>query len=333
MIHLKIFLYIGILIMLAGTAVLQADAEEAKEPIGLDQHLGELINLDYRFRNEAGDTIVLRDFVDRPTILNFVYFNCPGICTPLLNGFQETLERIETEPGKDFKILTISINHDETPELARAKKYNYLTALQGKVAPEDWLWLTGDSLTIRKLTREVGFNFSRSAPKFNLTPRALLVLEQDGAPASVLEKLHPLKDQNYNSRQTFLNFVAANLSADEFREYGDRIADQARWIDFAHPAALTVISKDGKICRYLYGITFNQFDLQMAVIEADQGRTGPTIAKVIKFCFSYDPEGRTYVFNVLQVSATIMLLLAVIFVLVLTLKSKHRKKEGDVIHG
>jgi protein SCO1/2 len=107
-----------------------------------------------------------------------------------------------------------------------------------------------------------------------------------------------------------------------FRRTGD---------DFAHPAALIMLSPEGKIARYLYGITFNQFDLKMAIIEASEGRVGPTIAKVIKFCFSYDPEGRKYVFNFLKVAASAIILFVVVFVAVLSLKSTKNRKKEEVV--
>ena len=71
---------------------------------------------------------------------------------------------------------------------------------------------------------------------------------------------------------------------------------------------------DGKISRYLYGTSFNHFDLKLALMEASEGRIGPTLAKVIKFCFSYDPEGREYVFNFLKVSAVLTLMFAAGFI-------------------
>lgn len=245
-------------------ALARETGDTEKVPIGVNEHLGETIPLNYTFVDEKGDTLSLAELVDKPTILNFVYFNCPGICTPLLGGLQDVIDRVDLKPGVDFKILTISINKDETPELALSKKRNYFKGLKREFPDEAWLWMTGDSANIAGLTDAAGFNFRRT---------------------------------------------------------GD---------DFAHPAALTILSPQGKIARYLYGITFNQFDLKMALIEASEGRVGPTIAKVIQFCFSYDPAGRKYVFNVLKVSATLIILFVLIFVAVTSLKPKKSRKEGVV---
>ncbi len=233
--------------------------ETGKEtPIGLNERLGHVVNLDYTFFNEQGESVRLRDLVDRPTILNFVYYNCPGICTPVLSELQNMIDKVDLEPGKDYRILTISINEDETPELAARKKANYVKGLKRPFPEEYWTWMTGDSASIKGITDEVGFVFRRTGN------------------------------------------------------------------DFAHPASLMVLSKSGKIARYLPGVAFNQFDVKMALLEASEGRVGPTIATVIKFCFSYDPAGRKYVFNFLKVVATLMIVFAVGFVVLISLTSKRR---------
>jgi protein SCO1/2 len=91
---------------------------------------------------------------------------------------------------------------------------------------------------------------------------------------------------------------------------------------FEHPSALIVLSPDGKVTRYLYGLTYLPFDLKMAVAEASAGRIGPTINRVLLFCFTYDPEGRTYVFNLLKVTGLVILFFAGTFLAAVLLKKK-----------
>lgn len=226
---------------------------------GIIDQLGEYIDSDNTFLNADGDTVLLKDLIDRPTVISFVYYRCPGICTPILDGLRRSLDKVQLEPGKDFRAITISINEDETPELAQEKKFNYMKGLKREYPEQYWNWLVGDSLSIAKVTQSVGFGFKRT---------------------------------------------------------GD---------DFAHGAALIVVSGEGKIARYLYGVSFNHFDLKLAILEASEGRVGPTIAKVIKFCFSYDPKGRTYVFDVLKVAGVATLLCALAFIAFLTIKTKQSK--------
>jgi protein SCO1/2 len=95
---------------------------------------------------------------------------------------------------------------------------------------------------------------------------------------------------------------------------------------FEHPACLIVLSPKGKVIRYLYGLTYLPFDIKMAVTEAAQGRPGPTIRRALLFCFSYDPQGRTYVFNLLKVCGTVTVVFAL---MVLAFVLWPRKKGAD----
>nr|NQU92200.1 SCO family protein [Bacteroidota bacterium] len=91
-----------------------------------------------------------------------------------------------------------------------------------------------------------------------------------------------------------------------------------------------VLSPDGKITRYLYGVYFLPFDLKMALAEAAKGKSGPTINKILNYCFSYDPEGKKYVFNITKVSATVILLFAgsLLLYLIFSKKRKRRFQKG-----
>ena len=91
---------------------------------------------------------------------------------------------------------------------------------------------------------------------------------------------------------------------------------------FIHAGAIMLLSPGGKLTRYIYGVSFQPADLQMAVLEAARGETRPTINQWLQFCFSYDPEGRGYVFSVTRVAATITLLLAAGFAAVLIFRRK-----------
>jgi len=87
---------------------------------------------------------------------------------------------------------------------------------------------------------------------------------------------------------------------------------------------LVILSPDGKITRYMYGTEFLPFDLKMALLEASEGRVGPTLSKVLRFCFSYDPKGRKYVFNTLKVTGIVTLLFALSLILFLVFKGKKK---------
>lgn len=98
--------------------------------------------------------------------------------------------------------------------------------------------------------------------------------------------------------------------------------------EFIHAGALIVLSPKGMVSRYMYGVTYLPADLQMAVQEAAREESRPTINKWLKFCFSYDPEGRKYVLSFNKIAATLTLLAAAAFVLTLVLRGRKGKKEG-----
>jgi protein SCO1 len=95
--------------------------------------------------------------------------------------------------------------------------------------------------------------------------------------------------------------------------------------DFNHPAVVTMLSEQGRIIRYLYGLTFVPFDLRMALLEAAEGRVGASVNRVMLYCFSYDPEGRTYVFNIVKVTGTLIVAMAITLFLFLMILNARRK--------
>ena len=97
--------------------------------------------------------------------------------------------------------------------------------------------------------------------------------------------------------------------------------------DFAHGTSLIVLTRDGKIVRYLYGLRFMPFDIRMAVSEANKGTVAPSIARVLRYCFSYDPEGRKYVFNATRVAGTGILLLAFGWVVYISTTGRSRREK------
>jgi len=123
-----------------------------------------------------------------------------------------------------------------------------------------------------------------------------------------------------------------NSSAILAKEVGfsyKKTISQAGVVDWIHAATLIVISPKGKITRYLNGIDQNPFDLKMALLEATEGKVGPTIAKTLLFCFAYDPKGKTYIFVWEKVAATVILIITLIFFIWL-LKSGRKAQEGQL---
>jgi protein SCO1/2 len=97
--------------------------------------------------------------------------------------------------------------------------------------------------------------------------------------------------------------------------------------DFMHPSCIMVLSPEGKLTRYLYGTSFLPFDVKMAIIEAQQGQSRPTINRVLEYCFSYDPEGRKYTLQVTKISATIIIFTAALLFIILLIRSSRKKSK------
>jgi protein SCO1/2 len=128
--------------------------------VKFDQKLGATIPGDLVFRDETGQAVHLgRYFTDKPVILTLVYYECPMLCTEVLNGLVRTLKVVGLEPGKDFSLVTVSFNPRETPQLAAEKKRSYIQRYQQPAAASAWHFLTGEEASIDALTSAVGFQY------------------------------------------------------------------------------------------------------------------------------------------------------------------------------
>jgi protein SCO1 len=125
------------------------------------QKLDEQIELDVPFRDETGAEVQLSRYfeADKPVVLLLVYYECPMLCTEVLNGFVRCLKPLGLEPGTDFEIVTVSISHTETPALAAKKKQAYLDVLGRPAVANGWHFLTGSEDSIRRLADSIGFRF------------------------------------------------------------------------------------------------------------------------------------------------------------------------------
>jgi protein SCO1 len=134
--------------------------------VGIDEKLGATIPLDLVLKDEEGNPVKLGTLIDKPTILTLNFFRCTGICTPLLNGVVEVINRSEALPGRDYQIVTVSFDDRDTPEVAMGKRTNYLKQIQKPFPPTAWHFLTGDAATTKALCDSVGFKFKRQGDQF-----------------------------------------------------------------------------------------------------------------------------------------------------------------------
>lgn len=130
--------------------------------IEIVQHLDAQVPLDLEFLNEAGETVMLGDFLgDRPAVLALVYYECPMLCTEVLNGLEVVLKGMKYGVGKEFDVITVSIDPGETPELAATKKGYHIERIRREGAEAGWHFLTTpDEAAIETLAGIVGFGYA-----------------------------------------------------------------------------------------------------------------------------------------------------------------------------
>lgn len=152
--------------LLSSTFCLSINAQPASmrppvlRDVGIDQLLNNQVPLDLEFRNEQGRTVKLAEyFTGKPVVLSLVYFDCPQLCTQVLTAMLGTYKTLPMQPGKEFVSLSVSFDPRETPELARAKKAEYLKRLNKPGVEQGWHFLTGDEPAIQALTKSVGFRY------------------------------------------------------------------------------------------------------------------------------------------------------------------------------
>jgi protein SCO1/2 len=231
--------------------------------IGVDEKLGNNIPLDVTFNDENGKPVTLRELITGPTVLALVYYNCPGICNPLMFELANVMNKSDLEPGYDYKVIALSINEFDSTKDAVEKKKDMFAGFDKDISPDSWRFLTGSLENIKAVTNAAGFYFKREGKELR------------------------------------------------------------------HAGTLIFLDKNGKICRYLFpGYTENHgygilpFDFKMAVIETSESKVSPTVARFLRFCFSYDPEGNRYALNLTRIFGVAILLFFGIFLLVIKLKPK-----------
>jgi len=147
--------------------------------IGFEEKQGQYADLSTKLVNEAGDTVLLKDVINKPTILNLVYFQCAGTCSPLMWGISKFIDGMDLQLGKDYEVVTISFDPAENIKLGINKKASYISSMKKKEDAKNWLFFVSDSIDIAKLTKSVGFNYQMVNDQF-VHPTGLIALAADG---------------------------------------------------------------------------------------------------------------------------------------------------------
>ncbi len=159
---LAIFLLISVILFTDDAAAqLNRGGPAVLKEIGVDEKLGDSIPLDLVFTNSDGDDITLGELFesDKPVLLNPLYYDCPVLCSVVLDGVFGAVKQLAWSPGTDYTIISFSIDPEEDPELASSSKEFYLNQFDRKSAADGWHFLTGSQESIEQLTEAIGFRY------------------------------------------------------------------------------------------------------------------------------------------------------------------------------
>jgi protein SCO1 len=204
----------------------------ALEGVGIDQNLDAQVPLNLMFRDEAGRTLPLSTYFQnkKPVILTLVYYECPMLCTQILNGLESSLKVLSFNPGRDFEVVSVSIDPTDSPELAASKKQMLLKRYNRPNTANGWHLLTGDETSVRALADAVGFHY----------------------------RYDPQTHQ------------------------------------YAHASAIMILTPEGRVSRYFYGVEYAPRDVRLGLVEASRNKIGGPADQILLFCYHYDPATGKY---------------------------------------
>jgi protein SCO1/2 len=195
-------------------------------------------------------------FGKRPVVLALVYYECPMLCTQVLNGLVRSARVMRFTPGKDYDVVAISFDARETPKQALLKKAVYMKDYGHPETADAWHFLTGEPNSIKRVTDAVGFKY--------------------------------------------------------------------RWdvytATFAHASAIYVLTPDGKLSKYFYGIEYSPKDMRLGLVEASQNKIGNAVDQILLFCYHFDPTSGKYTFLAMGIlraagAATVLMLGGFVFIM------------------
>ncbi len=241
--------------------------------VRIEQRLNNQAPLNLPFYDENGKVVRLGDyFGQKPVILSLVYYECPMLCTEVLNGLLHTLMAMKFNVGDQFNVVTVSFNPREKPWLAMAKKRIYIGLYDRPGAENGWHFLTGDESSIKQLADAVGFRY----------------------------KYDPQTDQ------------------------------------YVHATGIMVLTPDGRVSKYYYGIAYKEIDVRLGLIQAASRKIGSPVDEILLFCCQYDPLTGKYglaIARVIKVAGSVTVLFLGILIFILFRFERRRAREQKAASG
>jgi protein SCO1/2 len=234
------------------------DRPSALTGVTIEQRLNSQLPLDATFKDEYGATVQLGKYFGkgRPVVLELVYYECPMLCTQILNGMVRAAKVLTFTPGKDYDVVAISFDAREGPKQALLKKAVYMKDYGHPETANGWHFLTGDPDSIKRVTDAVGFRY-----KWDV-------------------------------------YTAT----------------------FAHASAIYVLTPEGKLSKYFYGIEYSPKEMRLGLVEASEHKIGNAVDQVLLFCYHFDPTSGKYTFAAMAIlraagAATVLMLGGFVFIM------------------
>ena len=241
------------------------DRPVSLKEITIEQRLNSQLPLNMPFVDEHGAAVKLGDyFGKRPVVLALVYYECPMLCTQILNGMVRSAKVIGLTPGVDYDVVALSFDARETAKNAMAKKAVYMKDYGHPETANGWHFLTGTPESIKAVTDQVGFRYKWDA----------------------------------------------------------------HTAQFAHASAIYVITPQGKLSKYFYGIDYSPKDMRLGLVEASHNKIGNVSDQILLFCYHFDPTSAKYTpvaLGILRVAGAATLLTLGGFVVIM-LRREHMQK-------
>ena len=238
------------------------------DQVGIDQRLNQQVPLDLTFLDENGQTVKLGQyFGQKPVVLSLVYYQCPMLCSQVLNGLTSSFNVLSFNVGREFNVVTVSFDPRDTPAAANDTKQRMLKRYRRPGSEQGWHFLTGKKDQIDALAQAVGFRYAWDP---------------------------------------------------EIQQY-------------AHASGIMLLTADGHVAQYYYGIEYAPRDLKLGIVQTSQGKVGGLVEQVLLYCYHYDPARGKYgaaIFNILRVSALATMLALGGFMFIMFRRDAAAKQRG-----
>ncbi|GAB4424807.1 MAG: SCO family protein [Anaerolineae bacterium] len=203
-----------------------------------DQNLNAQLPLDLTFTDSTGQPVTLGEyFGDKPVVLSLGYYECPMLCSLVRNGLFDSLQKLDFTIGEDFQVVVVSIDPDETPQIAEVKRRASMMEYGRSTSPDGWNFLVGSEENIKQLADTVGFKYA----------------------------------------------------------YDPRIDE------YVHPSGVMIITPQGRVARYFYGIEYPATDLRLGLVEASDNKIGSPVDQLLLTCYHYDPVSGEYTLAIMNI--------------------------------